>query len=82
MNLSPKERENLRYENVMGITIQETACPNCDEPSEKEYETFCVRGQELCVHCNSKIEPYYDGVTDNGFVDINHELHLSYNPLL
>ena len=66
----------------MRITIEERICPNCGESSEKEYETVFVHGQELCVCCNSNIEPCYEGVNDNGFVDISHELHFSYNPLL
>ena len=42
-------------------------CPNCGEPCEKEYETAFVHGQELCVCCNSNIEPCCeeDGFTDN-----------------
>ena len=42
-------------------------CPNCGEPCEKEYETAFVHGQELCVCCNSNIEPSCeeDGFTDN-----------------
>ena len=42
-------------------------CPNCGEPCEKEYETVFVHGQELCVCCNSNIEPCCeeDGFTDN-----------------
>ena len=55
-------------------------CPNCGEPCEKEHETVFVHGQELCVCCNSNIESCYEGVNDNVFVDIFHELHLSYNP--
>ena len=66
----------------MRITIEERICPNCGESSEKEYETVFVNGQELRVCCNSNIEPCYEGVKDNVFVDIFHELHLSYNPLL
>ena len=66
----------------MRITIEERICPDCGESSEKKYETVFVHGQELCVCCNSNIEPCYEGVKDNVFVDIFHELHLSYNPLL
>ena len=66
----------------MRITIEKRICPNCGESSEKEYETVFFHGQELCVCCNSNIEPCYEGVNDNVFVDIFHELHLSYNPLL
>ena len=77
----------------MKFTIEERICPNCGESCEKEYETFFVHGQELCVCCNSNIEPSYeeDGFTDDliynaggnndVFVDIYRELHLSYNPL-
>ena len=65
----------------MKITIEERFCPNCGESSEKEYETVFFHDQELCVCCNSNIEPCYEGVKDNVFVDIFHELHLSYNPL-
>ena len=42
-------------------------CPNCGESCEKEYETSFAHGQELCVCCNSIIEPCCeeDGFTDN-----------------
>ena len=65
----------------MRITIEERICPKCDESSEKEYETVFVHGQELCVCCNSNIEPCHEVVNDNVFVDIFYVLHLSYNPL-
>tara|TARA_B100000949_G_C13947638_1_gene311530 strand:- start:24 stop:302 length:279 start_codon:yes stop_codon:yes gene_type:complete len=67
MDLSPKEIEIQRWENLMRITIEERICPNCGESSEKEYETVFVHGQELCVCCNSNIEPCCeeDGFTDN-----------------
>ena len=77
----------------MEIKITERICPSCGEFRENEFETVFVNGQELCVCCNSNIEPCYeeDGFTDvfidnsggknNAFVDIYEELHLSYNPL-
>ena len=42
-------------------------CPNCGESCEKEYETVIVQGQELCVCCNSNIEPCCeeDGFSEN-----------------
>ena len=58
----------------MRITIEERICPNCGESCEKEYETDFVHGQELCVCCNSNIEPCYEGENDNVFVDFLDEL--------
>jgi len=78
MDLRPKEKEIQTWFSLMETNINERVCPN---------------GQELCVCCNSNIEPCYeeDGFTDdlidnagennNVFVDIYQELHLSYNPL-
>ena len=60
--------------------MNERICPNCGESCEKEYETVFVHGQELCVCCNTNIEPCYEGENNNVFVDIFHELHLSHNP--
>ena len=65
----------------MVISLEERICPNCGESCEKEYETFFVHGQELCICCNSNIEPSYEVGNDNVLVDIFHELHLSHNPL-
>ena len=51
----------------MESNMDKRICPNCGEPCEKEYETVFVHGQELCVCCNSNIEPCCeeDGFTDN-----------------
>ena len=93
MDLRPKEKGIKTCFSLMEININERIRPNCDESCENEFETVFVNGQELCVCCNSNIEPYYekDVITDdlidnaggnnNVFVDIYHELHLSYNPL-
>ena len=76
----------------MGNNFNERICPNCGESCENEYETVFVNGQELCVCCNSNVEPYFTengftnspidntGDKNNEFVDIYQELHLSYNP--
>jgi hypothetical protein len=93
MDLRPKEKEIQTWFSLMETNINERVCPNCGESCENEYETVFVNGQELCVCCNSNIEPCYeeDGFTDdlsdnaggnnNVFVDIYQELHHSYNPL-
>ena len=59
-----KRNPNLVY---MESNMDKRICPNCGEPCEKEYETAFVHGQELCVCCNSNIEPCCeeDGFTDN-----------------
>ena len=81
MNLSPIEREIQRLKNLMRNTIAERICHHFGESSEKEYQTAFVQDQELCICYNSNIEPCYESVNDNGFVDIFNELHYSYNPL-
>ena len=89
----PKEKEFQTWFSLMKTNVNRRICPNCGESCENESETVFVNGQELCVCCNSNIEPSYeeDGLTNdllenagennNVFVDIYQELHLSYNPL-
>ena len=92
MDLGTKEK-NQTWFSFMESIINKRICPNCGESCENEYETVFVNGQELCVCCNTNIEPNYtgDSFTDNPidnsgendtvFLDINQALHLSYNPL-
>ena len=65
-DLNPKERE-IQTWFIWSQIMDKRICPNCGEPCEKEYETVFVHGQELCVCCNSNIEPCCeeDGFTDN-----------------
>ena len=69
------------------LNVDERICPICGESCEKEYETVFVHGQDTCVSCNSivdiyqlrsvccnsNIEPCYEGVNDNVFVDLFEE---------
>ena len=65
LDLNPKERVSKLV--FMESNMDKRACPNCGEHCEKEHETVFVHGQELCVCCNSNIEPCCeeDGFTDN-----------------
>ena len=67
MDLRPKEKEIQYWFSLMETNMNERICPNCGESCEKEYETVIVQGQELCVCCNSNIEPCCkeDGFTEN-----------------
>ena len=70
MELRPKEKGIKTWFSLMEININERICPNCGESCENEFETVFVNGQELCVCCNSNIEPCFEeeGFTDN-FID-------------
>ena len=80
MHLRPKEKEIKTWFSLMEININERICPNCGESCENEFETVFVNGQELCVCCNSNIEPCYEGGNDNVFVDLFDELRFLESP--